>query len=313
MTDNLQKVSQLWFSPDVVILRAQDRIFRVFVAILKQKSSVFADMFTFPLPPSSDIETIEGVPVVILHDDPDELEVFLKAIFDADFFMPHPAPSKLEDTLGILRLAHKYDVSFLRRRALEHLGPIYPTRLSAYDRPGTGTKFADRLGRGLATVSTAMEVGALWLLPVSYYSICTCKLEDIMDHPRWIALGEKERKTCLIGYQAQLRHHPKILNFLCIPKHENEDCLNWMTCNTIRLTLSFHLNPQLGSELNRPLDLWSEGNWAPMAEGVCAVCVSESKTLHTTARQECWDQLPEMFGLPGWEELEQMRQAALSP
>jgi hypothetical protein len=41
-------------------------------------------MFTFPLPPSSDIETMEGVPVVILHDDPDELEVFLKAIFDAE-------------------------------------------------------------------------------------------------------------------------------------------------------------------------------------------------------------------------------------
>jgi hypothetical protein len=44
-----------------------------------------------------------------------------------------------------------------------------------------------------------------------------------MEHPRWIALGENERtrKACLIGYQAQLRHHPKILDFLCVPKHKD--------------------------------------------------------------------------------------------
>jgi hypothetical protein len=82
--DELRRVEKLWFSPDVVILRAQDRIFRVFVAILKEKSSVFADMFLFPQPPSSDVESLEGVPVVTLHDDPAELEVFLKAIFDSE-------------------------------------------------------------------------------------------------------------------------------------------------------------------------------------------------------------------------------------
>ncbi|KAJ7464366.1 hypothetical protein FB451DRAFT_1489568 [Mycena latifolia] len=92
----LQKAEALWFSPEVVILRAQTRIFRVF-------------------PPSSDMETMEGSPVVTVHDDPEDMEVFLKAMFDAEFFMPPPAQARFRDVIGILRLSHKYDVPFLRR------------------------------------------------------------------------------------------------------------------------------------------------------------------------------------------------------
>jgi hypothetical protein len=81
--ESLQKAESLWFSTDIVILRAGTRVFRVFAAILKAQSSVFADMFTFPQPPSADMETMDGFPVVELHDQPEEVEVFLKAIFDS--------------------------------------------------------------------------------------------------------------------------------------------------------------------------------------------------------------------------------------
>jgi hypothetical protein len=84
-SDSLQKADALWFSTEIVILRAEARIFRVFAAILKAQSSVFADMFAFPQPASgsAEMETIDGFPVVKLHDDPDDVEVFLKAIFDS--------------------------------------------------------------------------------------------------------------------------------------------------------------------------------------------------------------------------------------
>lgn len=85
MTDsgNLQKVEGLWFPADLVILQVGSRIFRVFTSILKEKSPVFADMFAVPQPPSADREAIDGVPVVRMHDDPNELEMFLRAMFDA--------------------------------------------------------------------------------------------------------------------------------------------------------------------------------------------------------------------------------------
>jgi aldehyde:ferredoxin oxidoreductase len=31
------------------------------------------------------------------------------------------------------------------------------------------------------------------------------------------------------------------------------------------------------------------------------------KAAHREARQEFWEQLPKMYGLPGWEELEKMK------
>ncbi|KAJ6592203.1 hypothetical protein DFH09DRAFT_1306096 [Mycena vulgaris] len=92
-------------------------------------------MFSIPQPPSADTECMDGYPVVKLHDDAYELEVFLEAIFDSSFFMPPPAAPKVEDIIGVLRLSHKYDVPYLRRRSLEHFGTIFPTSLSQYYTP----------------------------------------------------------------------------------------------------------------------------------------------------------------------------------
>ncbi|KAJ6614126.1 hypothetical protein B0H10DRAFT_1754839, partial [Mycena sp. CBHHK59/15] len=177
---------ELWFPMDVMILHAGNHIFHVFAAILKEKSSVFADMFSFPQSESgTEVKTMEGTPVVRLHDDLGELEVFLKAIFDSNFFMPPPALVTLADIVGILRLAHKYDVHFLWCRALQHLERYYPTTLAAYINdtvPLTNIKFGftSPLTNHLTIVEVATEVGALWLLPTAYYVVCAHDMADIV-------------------------------------------------------------------------------------------------------------------------------------
>ncbi|KAK7012786.1 hypothetical protein R3P38DRAFT_3585217 [Favolaschia claudopus] len=179
--DPPQRADRLWFTPDVVIIRAQSRVFQVFTAILKQKSSVFADMFTMPQPPPADSETMDGVPVVTVHDEPAQMEVFLRAIFDSEFFMPPPAETRIGDTLGILRLAHKYDVPYLRRRALQHLDCIYPTDLLGYDSKVEPTLDRDvPLADRLLSVGIAKEVDALWLLPAAYYDMCRWPLDRLL-------------------------------------------------------------------------------------------------------------------------------------
>ncbi|KAJ6478047.1 hypothetical protein C8R47DRAFT_984428, partial [Mycena vitilis] len=299
----------LWFSPDVVILRAQTRTFRVFVDILKEKSSVFADMFTLPQPLAapSGMETIDGVPVVNVHDDPVEMEAFLKAIFDSAFFMPPPAQNKISQTLGILRLAHKYDVPYLRRRALEHMGTVHPTRLSGWNFARMCSTNSDKLAQRIATIQTATEVGALWLLPTAYYDICRRQLSTFIDDPSWIALGNKERRACMLGYQAQIQQTAKIVGFLCVA---NENCEEAATCNRNRLVFT-HYYPKAHGR-NAPLECWSEAVWNTIAGRICGSCVGKLKPLQATARQQCWDNLPEMFGLPSWGILENMRAAALA-
>ncbi|KAJ6478036.1 hypothetical protein C8R47DRAFT_1288246 [Mycena vitilis] len=285
---------------------AQGQVFRVFVAILKAKSSVIADMFTFPQPSAvaPDIETMEGVPVVTLHDDPTEVEVFLKAIFDSD---------KLEDTLGILRLAHKYDVPYLRRRALNHLATTNPTQLSEYSQMPPTTTAQLNLGKLVMIISTATEVGALWLLPVADYKACQFELSMILQHKGWHTLGELERQACVLGYEAIFRQYPRILEFILLWKREGDDCENPTACNRRRSTLS-GVHTALIPCMNTPLAMFEmeEEDWLALFEGVCRKCVQEARTHHATSRQKVWDMLPAMFGLLRWEELEQMREAAFS-
>jgi hypothetical protein len=61
------------------------------------------------------------------------------------------------------------------------------------------------------------------------------------------------------------------------------------------------------------LEAFEDDDWREMEElGVCERCMAESKKVHAAARQAFWDQLPEMFQLPGWEELEEMRRVTLA-
>ncbi|KAJ7715206.1 hypothetical protein B0H16DRAFT_1616873 [Mycena metata] len=311
---SIQKSEALWFSPEVVILRADTRIFRVFAAILKAQSSVFADMFTFPQPPSADMESIDGFPVVELHDKPEDVEVFMKAIFDSSFFAPPWAETRYDHALGILRLAHKYDVPYLRRRALEHLNPAFPTTLIAYDdREGSDlvSFSALHVHRTLATIRTATEVGALWLLPVAYYDLCKQSAEQLIFNASWKDLGENVQRSCLIGHDSQRKHIHKIYQFLSVVKKTGGSCADPTKCNALFQRLS--LTPLQYSA--SPLDGWGEGTFQVLAHtgsGMCNNCFTENKALHAAARQEFWDQLPQMFGLPGWAELEEMKRVALS-
>jgi hypothetical protein len=96
---NLKQVDGLWFDGDLVILRAGNHIFRVLTTVLKERSPVFASMFAFPQPPGPESETIGGVPVVNMHDDPSELELFLKAMFDPTYAPLHSLEDSIDSTV----------------------------------------------------------------------------------------------------------------------------------------------------------------------------------------------------------------------
>ncbi|KAJ6582070.1 hypothetical protein B0H19DRAFT_1117472 [Mycena capillaripes] len=65
----------------------------------------------------------------------------------------------------------------------------------------------------------------------------------------------------------------------------------------------------MANSMTWPLEYWSPQAWGALK--ICEHCLTEAKTLHATARQTFWEQLPEMFGLPGWVELEEMQRVAL--
>lgn len=120
-----RKVSDLWFIDGTLVLLAGTSRFRVYGGLLAKSSPVFQDMLAFPHP--SDVECIDGCPVVRLEDKEQDLRYFLKALFDHElvhlhdllcpfrlsgdlsrFFLPIPAKTTFEILSGILRLSVKY-------------------------------------------------------------------------------------------------------------------------------------------------------------------------------------------------------------
>ncbi|KAJ6572785.1 hypothetical protein DFH09DRAFT_916516 [Mycena vulgaris] len=312
MNDNI-RVDDLWFSNDTLVLKADKKVFRVTKSVLTMRSSVFRDMVAFPTPTIEDAEIIEGSPVVLLHDSADAVEVFLRAIFDSSYFMPPPALVEEHSVLSILRLAHKYDVQYLFLRALQHLslrhGPSSLVNYRGREASDYILYAEDDANRSIAIISALREVGALWLLPIAYYNASTCTEEALRST---IAHGAAETvvQTCLVAQSHLMRGSGAMYSFLARPSGE---CANKRRCAELRLrSLNSYFVFLHGRDLLRPLEYWRDPDWEDLSSaGWCERCVSDAQEIHAKELQDFWDDLPGIYGLPPWAELNAMKDAVM--
>ncbi|KAJ7119177.1 hypothetical protein C8R44DRAFT_673540 [Mycena epipterygia] len=323
--DELHRVQGLWFEDGSLIIQAGNSQFRVYRGVLVARSSIFQDMLSLAQPPSSDL--VEGCPLVHLHDNPGDVSVFLKAIFDSEFFETHPTPSRLEIISSILRLSHKYAIDYLRRRALVHLSSAFFTTLSALQESGStdgdlwpwkcSSSETPLLISLIHCIQLAREVGALWILPYAFY-----RLADVCAHASDLVtcikpglfngiptqLSDDDQIAFVRGYCVQISTGTlDILRFLrtsaSVPGCASQyDCL-LSRLAALELAESDRRTPEY---LADPLFLWYGQDWQRLADA-CNICLESLKVNHQRARQMFWDQLPQMYGLPGWEELERMK------
>ncbi|KAF7361124.1 BTB domain-containing protein [Mycena sanguinolenta] len=307
------RVEDLWFATDVVIIRAENKIFRVMGGILAARSTVFRDMIAFPQPEDSDIEKIDGFPVVRLYDSAEDVEVFLRAIFDSGYFMPAPAPFPLFATLGILRLSHKYDVLFLHRRALDHLAKDGWYRIT-YGGPNvtdhlTLSLHDDSLKVNFSIISAALEVNAPWLLPWPYYCAAT--------HSAEMLLPFMEGPTAPHALKALAAHAHLVRGMIDIEGSLTirEPCANAERCDRARDSALVRVFRHVSEAGLDPLPSKTEfgQNISPKltADGRCSQCIQSLRTKHHEAASVFWDQLPSIFGLQPWKDLHAMAQAAM--
>ncbi|KAK7018419.1 BTB domain-containing protein [Favolaschia claudopus] len=311
-----RQVVDLWFSPNIIVIRVEDRVFRVYSDLLAARSSVFQDMIAFPPPQETNSdgnspENMDGYPVVQLHDKAVEVEVFLRAIYDSSSFMPSPAPVDMKDVLAILRLSHKYDVPYLHRRALHHL--VTDGWYRKTYRSDGATEHINYIGDdspvdGLLVALAASEVGAHWLLPYAYYCAATHTVAKLSEP----SLMEGETRDCAI--KALVTHTHLVSGSLkiwgCITAQRR--CASTDRCNTIRasslsdlvdlLSLNSALDPL--HELDDDLDLLK-------TQGMCSDCFKDAEAKYHEAATMFWDEFPQLFGLEPWTQLDAMKRAAL--
>ncbi|KAJ7608847.1 hypothetical protein DFH06DRAFT_1247868 [Mycena polygramma] len=310
-TNTLKQVDGLWFSDDTLILRAEDSIFRVTKSILAARSPVFQALFDFPQPATDEDDVMEGRPLVRLHDSAADVEAFLRAIFDSSFFMPPPATASFHEALGILRLAHKYDVAYLYKRACLHLEAIYPLDLSSVPHQAREihSRYPDYLSGNVAldfkAITIFHEVGASWLLPYAHYRIGTCKFDEYLaTGEAWTQLPIDIQHTCIRLYALHVRGTARINGCLVDPS----DCRITL-CRNIKheIVVGRLVHRQLNHD---PLREWREHQWALLKGEMCDDCLIAARASHDLELAKLWDELPSNCGMAGWDMLREARKAA---
>ncbi|KAJ7150662.1 hypothetical protein C8R46DRAFT_1008163 [Mycena filopes] len=319
-----QPVDGLWFSTEkLAILRAGEKIFRVPQSILAARSPVFEAMFQFPQPSpeaSSAMddgeEVIEGTPVVRLFDAAEEVEAFLRAVFDSSYFMPPPAEILFRDLLGILRLSHKYDVGYLHKRALLHFETIYPVDIASLDLTRasvTSDDFDTYPALDLRAIPALHAVEAHWLLPYAYYSAATYTPRHYLyAGEAWTQLPLGMQQTCLKLHAIHLRGLLQINRFLA--EHDESICTSDDACRSAKQErLRENLTHRAGyhEDGQDPLWEWREFHWDDLRREICAPCMNQARDQHRDDRLALWTALPLNCELSNWEVLLTARKAAL--
>lgn len=225
--------------------------------------------------------------------------------------MPAPVPIDLGVVLAILRLSNKYDIQYLYRRALDHLAED-GWYAASYAECGWGNHLnvlhKNSPLNALSVVTTAIEVGATWLLPRAYYCASTFYPPQLL--PFMEGNMQEHVRICLIAHVQLLRGTVSVNSFLTM---RYLSCTTPHVCDTLRDDhyLHFLADVDTGRDLNA-LSRWDDDDWTGFeADGMCDACRQSAKTRHDVAASTFWAKLPNIFGLPPWEDLHTMKRIAM--
>ncbi|KAJ7663269.1 hypothetical protein DFH06DRAFT_346759 [Mycena polygramma] len=303
---DLVRANQLWFEDGGIIVKAETTLFRLSRGVLIIQSPIFADLFSLPQP--RDAETMDGCAVVNIPDAAADATVFFRAIFDSSFFEAYPASTTPEVLAGVLRLSSKYEVEHLRRRALVHLSSQFPTKLEDWDRFEHEEAESDDLP---PLIELARQSRAPWILPTVFYLLGS----EVSHHLPTVLHGDQQLSDAdqifyVLGSSLQRETMRTVMRFLHDPATV-PGCMSIARCTPAKLCALTEVSDDCDNYPGIcPLDIWAPADWVRLS-ALCEVCLPALHALHEQARQNLWDRIPQMYGLPPWAELEKLKQAAI--
>ncbi|TFK45884.1 hypothetical protein OE88DRAFT_1068578 [Heliocybe sulcata] len=171
--------------------------FRVHRSILASVSPVFADMFTLPLP--SENESHEGLPVVRMPDQADDLEMLLMILYHKTALpSDHLDPRMPHAVRPILVIACKYEMENIREQIVSIVKKAWPSSLQCWDRMEAEIKAMNRqwhqqhdcardyscrdpldahLPGPVAAISLARDCDIPEILPAAFYHLSRLSME----------------------------------------------------------------------------------------------------------------------------------------
>ncbi|KAJ7188689.1 hypothetical protein C8R46DRAFT_28025 [Mycena filopes] len=293
--------SEIWYEDGNVVLQVQQTRFRVFWGLLTQHSSFFRDMYGLPQPP--DQPTVDGCPVIILHDDLADVTHLMHALHTPTFLAQSALPLPVIGAL--IRLGRKYDFPDLFHSALARLTFENPTTLKEYDalspmKAYRLTRIVTYRGVLMDIITLARENDLLTVLPCAYFrAVLHYSAKELFDgfDETSVVPSPFDQRQCILGRDTLIK-----------ARFERRYTLGWLMglefpgCTApaecararfIRLQFYMQCNP-----------LWIMNRSKHQEHDMfCAVCERFASSYTAAGRQKLWDDLPGFFDLPPWAEL----------
>ncbi|KAJ7160757.1 hypothetical protein C8R46DRAFT_1000638 [Mycena filopes] len=292
--------SEVWYDDGSVVLQAETILFRVHWTVLASQSSFFRDMRDLPQP--ADQPCIEGCPVVELHDSSDDVKHLLVALYNQLLFSDKYL--RLAFLAGVIRLGRKYVFKKLLSAAVQRVLSENPMALEEYDALQKGTKYtskivADSPAGLMAIVNLAREHNLFTVLPCALLRVVIFHdMQTILEglpqtDGRNLKLSVVDQQICLLAEKklnkAQWDHDP-LWSWLSSDQSSDhctqDDCVAGKK-QLFRTLINTSLIPFR----------------MPASVIVCFSCHFHYATILREARKKLWDDLPDFFGLPPWNEL----------
>jgi hypothetical protein len=315
--DEPSKVDDLWFNDGTLVLRAEKKLFRVYGGFLGTVSSFFHHMLSIR-PPEEGNVMFEGCPIIVLDDSANDLTSFLKAIFyprsvfctllsiqysdppTFSFFEAPPTPTDLRTVESVLRLSCKYDAAYFKSRALSHLNSTFPMTLNGWNNRDKNRTIPPLDPTPFTVIQIAREFDLDWLLPSVLYCICSHPIEETLD-PSLIH-DEEVRQMCINGRQKLLVMQAKEA------LHMSTNPVITSCSDKCPSTMRYFADVLCGLETAGLLNYF-EDITSDYPDNFCRSCRADFGETCTVAGQKMWNELPTVFGLSSWENLEKKRLA----
>ncbi|KAH7909598.1 hypothetical protein BJ138DRAFT_1154936 [Hygrophoropsis aurantiaca] len=319
------KCEDIWFDDGNIILHVDNTIFRVHKSILVKHSSIWKTMASLPQPGHSDVKTIS---CVVLHDNVQDVKKLLMVFYNPLYFMY--SLNSFQFLASILRMSTKYDIAHLRAAASAELRRAYPRRLGDFDdndfdlknklvfqvdqnREDKSTVPASAQTRiwaerfAIEAVNLARETSLTVILPCALYYCARLPIETIVRGTSNARLSPEDVNTCMLGREILLKKQRELTHpFLyTLPplrssgKYPTPCSDGTCVMGGYKPLLSYILDEMT---VTKPIALERFMKWSNI--GRCIMCAIPLESAHLRKREVIWEELPNIFGLGVWKDLD---------
>lgn len=197
-------------------------------------------------------------------------------------------------------MGHKYDIDAMYHDTVAFFRRCFPNNLeAAFSASLLRDIFWVNSGDLLKLLNYAEETGTKTILPLLYYDQLRRRTEEVLsgcrvDDGEAVLLSPTNQRRLLVGKDCLQRLERSVIFAWASPKSQ-EDCRTVRRCEAANVR---RLSQLLGKP-NLYLKEW-DSSWG---EGLCTACTQKAKKTQKKNMQDLWASLPEIFGLPPWNQL----------